>query len=274
VFDLHDLETIGASSTSEDIMIELTAADGHKFSAYRAEPGGTAKGAVVVIQDCFGINAQIRKLADGFAAKGYLAIAPALFDAVKADVALGRDDDGLAEGRELMQQVGTDRAIGDIQGAVDAVKSAGKVSIVGYGWGGYLAYVSANRVNGVACTVGYYGDGIVEDYREKRKVPTLLHFGADDPLIPCDEVGQFRARRPDVSAFSYPGAAHAFNCDDGDDYHDEAANQALERTLTWISQYVEGQSPILLKNAGAYAQAKVDKKKKKAAVDDMGPPMD
>ena len=256
-------------------MIKLTAGDGHKLSAYRAEPDGPPKGAVVVVQDCFGINPHLRKLADVFAAKGYLAIVPALFDAVKTDVALGYDDTGLAEEKELMTQVGTERAIDDIQQAVDAVRNAGKVGIVGYGSGGYLAYVSANRVNGVACTVGYYGEGIVADHREKRKVPTLLHFGENDPLTLCEEVSQFRAHRPDVSAFSYPGAAHTFNCDDGDSYHDEAAKLALERTLTWISQYVEGQPPILLKNAGAYAQAKVDKKKKKKeTADDMGPPMD
>lgn len=256
-------------------MIELTAGDGRKFSAYRAEPEGVPKGAVVVLQDCLGLNPNIRKLADEFAARGYLAIAPSLFDTVKADVALGCDEGGLAEGKALTQQVGTDRAIGDIQQAVDSVKDAGKVGIVGYGWGGYLAYVSANRVSGVACTVGYYGDEIVEDYREKRKVPTLLHFGENDPLIPYADVSQFRAFRPDVSAFSYPGAAHAFNCDDRDGYHDGATKAALERTLTWISQYVEGQPPILLKNSGAYAQAKVDKKKKKKeAADDMGPPME
>ncbi len=255
-------------------MIELTAGDGHKFSAYRADPDGTPKGAVVVVQDCFGINPQIRRIADEFAAKGYLAIAPSLFDSVKTDVALGYDESGLAAGLELTQQVGTERAIGDIQGAVDAVRSAGKITIVGYGWGGYLAYLSANRVSGVACTVGYYGDGIVEDYREKRKVPTLLHFGEDDPLIPFEDVGQFRSHRPDVSAFSYPGASHAFNCDDRDSYHEEAAKTALERTLLWISQYVEGQPPIALKNAGAYAQAKVEKKKKKKeTADDLGPPM-
>jgi carboxymethylenebutenolidase len=256
-------------------MIELTAGDGHKFSAYRADPDGTPKGAVVVVQDFFGIDSQIKKLADQFAASGYVTIAPSLFDCVKPDVALGYDEGGLAEGVELTQQVGTDRAIGDIQGAVDAVKSAGKVTVIGYGWGGYLAYLAANRVSGVACTVGYYGDGIVGDYREKRKVPTLLHFGENDLSIPFEEVGQFRSHRPDVSAFSYPGAAHAFNCDDRDSYHDEAAKSALERTLLWISQYVEGLPPIALKNAGAYAQAKVDKKKKKkAGDDDLGPPME
>jgi carboxymethylenebutenolidase len=256
-------------------MMELTAGDGQKFSAYRADPEGTPKGAVVVVQDFFGIDTHIRKIADAFAAKGYLAIAPSLFDSVKAGVALDHDEGGLAEGVELTQQVGTERAIADIQHTVDAVKTAGKVTIIGYGWGGYLAYISGNRVNGIACTVGYYGEGIVEDYREKRKVPTLLHFGEDDPRIPLEEVGQFRSHRPDVSAFSYPGAAHAFNCDDRDSYHDAAAKAALERTLQWISQYVEGQPPIALKNAGAYAQAKVEKKKKKKeAADDLGPPME
>jgi carboxymethylenebutenolidase len=256
-------------------MIELTAGDGHKFSAYRADPEGTPKGAVVVVQDFFGVSPHIRKIADEFAAKGYIALAPSLFDAVKPDVALAYNEDGLAEGVELTQQVGTERAIGDIQQTVDAVKNAGRVSIVGYGWGGYLAYLSANRVNGVACTVGYYGDGIVDDHREKRKVPTLLHFGEDDARIPFEEVGQFRAHRPDVSAFSYPDAAHAFNCDDSDSYNGEAAEAALGRTLMWISQYVEGHPPVLLKNAGAYAQAKVEKKKKKKeGADDLGPPME
>jgi carboxymethylenebutenolidase len=256
-------------------MIELTAGDAHKFSAYRADPAGTPKGAVVIIQEIFGVNPHIRKLADSFAAKGYVAIAPSLFDRVKAGVELGYDESSLAEGLGFVKQVGTQGALGDIQATVDAVRSAGKVAIVGYCWGGYLAYISANRISGIACAIGYYGGGIVDDYREKRKVPTLLHFAENDPLIPFEEVIQFRAHRPDVSAFSYPGGSHGFNCDERDTYNEEAAQKALDRTLFWISQYVEGQAPIALKNAGSYAQAKTDKKKKKkAAADDLGPPMD
>jgi carboxymethylenebutenolidase len=256
-------------------MIELTAGDGHKFSAYRADPDGTPKGAVVVIQEIFGVNPHIRKVTDSFAARGYVAIAPSLFDCVKTGVELGYDKSSLSEGLALMQQVGTARSLGDIQATVDAVKSAGKVAIVGYCWGGYLAYLSGNRVNGVACAIGYYGGGIVDEYQEKRKVPTLLHFAEDDALIPFDEVTQFRAHRPDVSAFSYPSAGHGFNCDERDSYNEEAAQKALDRTLFWIGQYVEGQPPIALKNAGFYAQAKTDKKKKKKeAADDLGPPMD
>ncbi len=268
------LETLG-NETIEDVMIELTAGDGHKFSAYRADPAEAPKGAVVVVQEVFGVNPHIRKIADSYAAKGYVAIAPSLFDRVKAGVELGYDEGSLAEGLSLMQRAGLEQPLGDIQATVDAVKSAGKVAIVGYCWGGYLAYVSANRVSGVACAVGYYGGGIESDYREKRKVPTLLHFGENDPLIPFEQVTQFRAHRPEVSAFAY-AAGHGFNCDERESYNEEAAQTARERTLFWISQYVEGQPPITLKNAGAYAQQKTDKKKKKkaAAGDDLGPPMD
>jgi len=256
-------------------MIELTARDGHKLSAYRADPEGAPKGAVVVLHEASGVNPHIQKLADGFAAKGYVAVAPALFDALKTDVSLGCDQASLETGLDLIRQIDRDRAFADIQAAVDAGKDAGKVAVVGYAWGGYLAYVSANRVEGLACAIGYYGDGIVEDYREKRKIPTLLHFGQSDASVSNEDVTQFRAHRPDVSAFTYPGAGHGFNCDERDSYHQEAAQVAFDRTLFWISQYVEGQAPVALKNAGAYAAAKVEKKKKpKAGADDMGPPMD
>jgi carboxymethylenebutenolidase len=259
---------------NEGVMIELTAGEGHTFSAYRVDPTGAPKGAVVVVQEIFGVNPHIRKIADAFAAKGYVAIAPSLFDCVKPGVELGYDENSLAEGLALMRQVGTERPFGDIQASVDAVKGAGKVAIVGYCWGGYLAYMSGNRVNGLACAIGYYGGGIADDYREKRKVPTLLHFAENDSLIPFEDVVQFRARRPDVSAFSYPSAGHGFNCNERNSYNEEAAQKALDRTLFWIGQYVEGQPPIALKNAGFYAQAKTDKKKKKKeAADDLGPPM-
>ncbi|MDR3516824.1 MAG: dienelactone hydrolase family protein [Azospirillaceae bacterium] len=254
-------------------MIALTAKDGHAFSAYRADPPDAAKGAIVVVPEMFGVNPHIRKIVDDFARQGYVAIAPAVFDRVKTDVVLGYDDVGLTEGLELARQVGVAESLADIQAAVDAVSEAGKVAIIGYCWGGYLAYTASNRVTGLACAVGYYGGGIVDDYREKRRVPTLLHFGESDLLIPFEDVTQFRAHRPDVSVFSYP-AGHGFNGDDRDSYDADSARSAEERTLTWISQFVAGQPPIVLKNAGIYLQQKPEKKKKKKGGDDLGPPMD
>jgi carboxymethylenebutenolidase len=255
-----------------DFMIELTAAGGHRFSAYRADPSDTPKGAVVVLHEVFGIDPHIKKITESFAALGYVAIAPALFDRVKKNVELGYDEAGLTEGLQLKGQLGAGDAMADIQATVDAVKDAGKVAIVGYCWGGYLAYLSGNKVSGLACAIGYYGGGITDESQEKRKIPTLLHFCEEDPLIPFSEVTQFRASRPDVSAFSYP-AGHGFNCAERSSYNEEAAAKAFERTLFWIGQYVEGQPPILLKNAGAYAAAKTEKKKKPAkAMTDDGPP--
>ena len=256
-------------------MIELTAGDGTSFYAYRAEPAGSAKGAVVVLQDVFGVTPEIRKVADAFAAKGYLAIAPSLFDRIKPRVSLDHDESGRLDGTALTELINKDQAISDIQATVDAAKSAGKVAIVGYCWGGDLAYAAANLVNGIACVISYDGSETVADYREKRKVPTLLHFGENDPNIPLEQITQFRAYRPDVSAFTYAGATQGFGCNERDSYREDAAGRALERTLFWISQYVEGQPPVQLKNAGAYAQAKTErKKKKKGGDDDLGPPMD
>jgi carboxymethylenebutenolidase len=255
-------------------MIELTAGDGTSFSAYRADPTEPPKGAVVVLQDVFGITPEIQKVADGFAAKGYVAIAPSLFDRAQPGATPGHDASGHADVAAITEQVNGDQAISDIQATVDAVKSAGKVAIVGYCWGGDLAYTAGNKVSGIACVVGYDGSKTVADFREKRKVPTLLHFSESDPNVSMEQITQFRAYRPDVSAFTYPGAAQGFGSGERNSYREDAPRKALERTLFWISQYVEGQPPVLLKNAGAYAQAKTEKKKKKKGGDDLGPPMD
>jgi carboxymethylenebutenolidase len=254
-------------------MSELAAFDGHTFSTYRADPTDTPKGAVVVLHEIFGINSHVKKVVDAFAAQGYVAIAPALFDRIRKDVALGYSEAEFAEGFELMKKADMDDAFADIQATVDSVRSVGKVAVVGYCWGGTLAYVAANQVKNLACAIGYYGAGIPADYGAKRKIPTLLHFGENDEYIDFEAVTQFRARRPDVSVFAHK-AGHGFNCDERPSYDAAVAEKALEQTLFWISQFVVGQPKIQLKNAGSYALAKEPKKKKKAAAggDDMGPP--
>src|SRR5277367_5365344 len=141
-------------------MIELTASDGHKFGAYRADPAGSPKGAVVVIQEIFGVNHHMKHVTDDFAARGYVAICPALFDRSKRNVELGYDQAGIAEGREIRGAVGDEGPLKDIQASIDTVKSAGKIGVVGYCWGGTLAFLSATRLNGIVAAVGYYGGGI------------------------------------------------------------------------------------------------------------------
>jgi len=256
----------------EPFMIELTTADGHTFSAYRSDPTDPPKGAVIVLQEFYGVTEHIKAITDEFAMKGYVAIAPALFDRVKPNVTLGYDEGGIMEGLDLAGKIGMAEALADIEATAASLKSAGKIVIVGYCWGAYLAYAAANNVPGLACAVAYYGSGVADGLSEKRRIPTLLHFGENDPMIPAASVAQFRASHPEVSAFCY-AAGHGFAFEGRDGYDPGAAYKAAERTMSWISQYVEGQPPIALKNAGAYAQQKVDKKKKKAS-DDMGPPLD
>lgn len=130
-------------------------------------------------------------------------------------------------------------------------------------WCGYLSCVAANRDSGLACVVGYYRGGITGNSCEKRKAPTLLHFGENDPLIPLEDLIQFRAQRPDVTAFAYP-AGHGFNCEERDSYSQESAARAFDRTLFMISQYVDGQPPLQLKNSGAYLRKKRNAKRNRA----------
>src|SRR5260221_5622157 len=156
--------------------IELAAADGHKFSAYRAEPSGKPRGAIIVVQEIFGLNNHMRRVTDGFAAQGYLAISPALFDRTKRGIELGYDQAAIASGRELRGAVGDDGPLADIQATIDMAAKGGKVAVIGYCWGGTLAYLSAARLKGIVCAVGYYGGGDPPAPRENR-VPALLHFG-------------------------------------------------------------------------------------------------
>jgi len=245
--------------------IKLTASGGLTFSAFRADPVDAPKGAIVVLAGRADAMTKVRKLADAYSADGYVVIAPELSPA--APVKAAPPDGATAEAA----QDPTAPLLAEIQSTVDSVREAGKVAVVGFGVGGGLAYDAANRVSGLACAVSYYATGVVEAAGAKRKLPTLLHFGEADAVVPFTAVNMFRAYHPEVSAFSYPGAAHDFD-DDGATYDAAATALAHERTLAWISQFVVGQPPITLKNAGAYALAKTDKKKKKKADDDIGPP--
>ena len=218
-------------------MIELTASDGHKFGAYRADPAGKPKGAMVVIQEIFGVNHHMKHVTDDFAAKGYVAICPALFDRAKRDVELGYDQASIAEGLEFRGKVGNEGPLKDIQAAIDAVKSVGKVGTVGYCWGGYLTFLSATRLNGISAAVGYYGGGIATVASEKPKVPTMLHFGDKDQSIPMSDVEKVQAARKDAAIYIY-SAGHGFSCDERGSFDAAASKTALDRTLAFFAQHI------------------------------------
>ncbi len=215
--------------------IQLTAADGHKFDAYRAasdgEAQGNPKGAVVVIQEIFGVNIHIRDVTDRFAGEGYLAIAPAIFDRFERGVDLGYEADDIAIGRDFkaLGNENLDNVLDDVQAAYDAVKSAGKVGITGYCWGGVVVWAAACRLDFDAAS-SYYGGGIIDLVDEAPNCPTILHFGREDQSIPLDDVDAISAAHPDLDVYLYD-AGHGFNCDRRGAYDEEAAKTATARTL-------------------------------------------
>lgn len=222
--------------------IDLKSADGFSFPAYVAQPAGTPKGAVVVLQEIFGVNSHIRNVADGYAAQGFLAVAPSTFHRVKAGVDLGYQSEDMQAGSALKSAVEALPAPGvmqDIQAAIDYAGKAGKVGIVGYCYGGLLTWRSACTLNGLSAAVPYYGGGVTtpEEIARKPKVPVMAHFGDQDHWIPLDTVKAFEAAHPEVEVHVY-AANHGFNCDQRGSWNAGAAATALERTLYFFNKHL------------------------------------
>jgi carboxymethylenebutenolidase len=218
-------------------MIELVAADGFRLAAYRADPAGTPRGVLVVVQEIFGVNSHIRSVCDGFAADGYVAVAPALFDRYERGIDLGYTPADIARGRDWKAKAGIDAALLDVAAARDAVASAGKAGIVGYCWGGYVAWMSAARVPGFACAIAYYGGGMLEAAGETPRCPVLAHFGERDSMIPADGVRKLAAAHPSAQVFLY-AADHGFNCDQRGSYDAAASGLARRRTVDFLHLHV------------------------------------
>lgn len=216
--------------------IQLIAADGHQFAAYLAKPSGAPKGGLVVCQEIFGVNGHIRGVVDRYAEAGYLAVAPALFDRAEREVELGYDADDVSAGRALRGEIDWEQALADVAVSLDAVAAGGKIGVVGYCWGGSVAWLAACRLP-LAAAVCYYG-GQINDFRdEKPGCPAMLHFGEEDGQIPPEHVAAIRAARPEVEVFTYP-AGHGFNCDQRGSYHAASAAQALERSHAFFGEHL------------------------------------
>ncbi|UFZ02287.1 dienelactone hydrolase family protein [Bradyrhizobium ontarionense] len=216
--------------------IKLTASDGFQLGAYRADPTATAKGALVVIQEIFGVNHHIRSICDRLAAAGYVAIAPAIFDRVEPNFTSGYSPDEIAVARKFVANPDWAAMLRDTQAAIDAVKDAGPVGIIGFCLGGSIAYAAATKLTGLKAAVGYYGGAVVRFAEDKPAVPTQLHFGEKDAGIPLTDVETIKAKRPDVEIFIYPGAQHGFGCDERASYDKPSADLAWTRSLAFFAQ--------------------------------------
>jgi carboxymethylenebutenolidase len=225
--------------------IDLKAADGFVFPAYVAEPAGKPIAAVVVLQEIFGVNSHIQSVAEGYAAAGYLAIAPSTFHRVQAGVNLGYAEADMNAGFGLKTAVEALPAPGVMQDIEAAIRYAGvgvnggKVGIVGYCWGGLLTWRAACMLPGLSAAVAYYGGGVTtpEESARQPKCPVLAHFGNQDHWIPLDTVEAFKQAHPEVEVHVYE-ANHGFNCDQRGSYNEAAAKVAKERSLGFFAKHL------------------------------------
>jgi carboxymethylenebutenolidase len=220
-------------------VISLTAHDGHQLQACVARPEGiykdAPKGGIVVIQEIFGLTNHIRSMVEKFAAEGYLAIAPAMFDRVKSDIVLDYSDFDTA--RETMAKLDREQSISDIQAAAEYVRSAGKVGIIGFCWGGAMADLSA--CNGLADVgVSYYGRMTVEWLDLQPTCPMLYHYGDRDALIPAQIVEKIQRKRKG-KVYTWGSADHGFLCEDRPQYHKASARQSMEITLDFLQEHLQ-----------------------------------
>ena len=213
----------------------------HCIGAYLAQPQDRAKGGVVVVQEIFGVNAHIRSLVDRFAGHGYTAIAPAFFDHVETGVELAYDPAAYAKGRALVAEVGFDRAIADVASAAESIRSAGRIGVVGYCWGGTVALLAAIRLGLPA--VSCYGARNLPFLGERPRAPVQFHFGERDASIPPEAVAKHRAALPEMEIYTYP-ADHAFlrDCDPAH-YDAPSAQLAWQRTLAFLDRHLATAAP-------------------------------
>ncbi|MXW49472.1 MAG: dienelactone hydrolase family protein [Gammaproteobacteria bacterium] len=218
--------------------IELRAADGFELGAWESTPSGTPKGAVVVIQEIFGVNNHIREVVDGYAEAGYAAVAPQIFDRAAPNVELGYEEADMGRGIELaFQKLQMPNTLADIQAAIDHASAHGRVGVVGYCFGGLLTWLSACELTGVAAASSYYGGGVAGEAGRSPKCPVIMHFGELDAHIPLSDVDKVKAAQPDVPVYVY-AADHGFNCDHRASYDAPSADLARQRTLAFFQEHL------------------------------------
>jgi carboxymethylenebutenolidase len=228
------------------ITIETLDHDG-RFDAWLAEPQGTPRGAIVVIQEIFGVNPGIRAKCDHWASLGYLGLAPDLFWRIREDVELDPDvPEQFQRALGLMGRFDQDKAIADIEASIREARSrlpeGGRVGAVGYCLGGRLAFMTAARTD-VDATVGYYGVGLEGLLGEKHAIarPLLLHIAGGDHFVTPDKqklIHEGLDDHPRATLYDYPGEDHGFATESGNRRSEAAAQLADSRTETFFAEHV------------------------------------
>jgi carboxymethylenebutenolidase len=217
----------------------LTASDAHKLGAYRADPAGSPKGGMVVIQEIFGVNQHIRAVCDKLASEGYVAVAPALFDRQVKDYQCGYTPPEIEKSRTFVAKPDWDAMMRDTDAAIKEIKGAGPVGIIGFCMGGTIAFLAATRLTGLSASVVYYGGRVAAFADEKPKCPTQMHFGETDQSIPLTDVETIKQKRADCEIYVYNGAGHGFHCDERGSFHPASRDLAWQRTTAFLQKHMK-----------------------------------
>jgi len=220
------------------------AAEGGHFDAYLARPSAPRGGAVIVIQEIFGVNENIKQVANWLAGQGYLAVAPDLFWRIEPNVALtDQSEEEWQKAFALMNAFDGDQGVKDIQAAIDHARTLdggnGKVGALGFCLGGRMAYLAATRSSADA-SIGYYGVGIQDILDEAANItkPLILHIACEDDFVPAEAQAAIHAGlddNPQVTLFDYAGQDHAFTREGGMHYNAEATALAHQRSLDLLA---------------------------------------
>jgi carboxymethylenebutenolidase len=219
-------------------MIRLTARDGHELDAYLARPTGDIRGGLVVGQEMYGLNDYIRGVCDHYASEGYLSIAPALYDRLEPGLTFAYTPADHDRAQRTYRTLELDAALDDFDAARAAVADAGRVGVLGFCWGGSLAWLAACRRT-YDCAVAYYGSMMPDLAAEQARCPVIAHIGELDNTLPPERVARFRVAQPSVPVYIYQGALHGFDNENRTERYDAAAHGlARERSLEFLRRNI------------------------------------
>jgi len=217
-------------------MLNLTAADGHQFTAFEAGNVNAPRG-LIVVQEIFGVNAHMRSVSERLASFGYRVLCPAFFDRTERGVELGYTPEDIKKGLALRAQIPESAVQQDIETAAAALDGK-PVGIIGYCWGGSLAWLGATKTHSFKAAIGWYGGGIAAARDLKPNCPVQLHFGEADHGISMSDVAAIKKAQPEVQVFTYPGAEHGFGCEERPSFSPKDNELAELRSLAFFAEHL------------------------------------